>query len=626
MDDEEEQRFEEAVSLHTAGELAAAERAYLALLAASPDHVRALNNLAQLWSASGRLADAVTLLGRALALAPGHVNAHCGLGVALHRLGRLEEAAAALEEALALDPDHLPALNNLAMVLTALKRPERALALFQKALRVDPGCGPALQNLGVLLAEAGQLSAAVSCYRKALGLDPRHAPTHGNLANALCKQGLGAEALVHLGKAIELAPGDAALHSNLLLTLHYVDGPTPAALHREHLRWARLRGADRVPARAYRQSRDPDRRLRVGYVSPDLRAHAVAFFLEPILDAHDRERFALCAYAEVPLADAVTARLRGRFDRWCDTVGLTDACLVDRIVADEIDVLVDLAGHTSHNRLLVFAQAPAPVALSYLGYPDTTAVAAIGYRLTDALADPPGGELPGGEALLRIDGGMHCFRPSADAPEPAPPPRLRNGHLTFGSFHNTAKVGPGCVQRWAKVLAAVPRSRLLLKFPTLADADCAARYRGWFARAGVDPARIEVQGGQFGHREHLAAHGEVDVVLDAFPYHGTTTTCEALWMGVPVLTRAGETHASRVGSSLLAQVGLGDWVARSDEQLVELAVGLDGEPEGQRLAELRTTLRSRMAASPLCDGRRVAAAIEACFRMAWRRFCVRDPA
>jgi predicted O-linked N-acetylglucosamine transferase (SPINDLY family) len=612
-----EQLFAEALAAQSSGDLARAEQLYRQLLAVDPDQPSPLVNLASVLTSTQRAREALELLAHAVAIAPDHANAHSAKGLAHQQLAELDEAEACFARALAIDERHLGALNNWAMVCSARRQSERAFELYRRALQVDPDCLPALQNLGVLFTEVGKLSEAEACYQRGLAVDPKSGPMHCNLANVLCRRGRAAEALGHLGQALAACPHEVDWHSNLLLTLHYLEGPTREEVFREHRRWARLRRADRfhLPPKV---DDARERRLRIGYVSPDFRAHAVAFFIAPILREHDRESFEIIAYANVQAPDAFTDKLRGLSDAWHNVFGIGDEELAERVRRDRIDVLVDLAGHTAGHRLLTFALAPAPLQLTYLGYPDTTGVASIGYRLTDAICDPPGSEAFHTESLLRIPGGMHCYEPPSGAPEVSDAPVTRRGHLTFGSFNNTCKITGSTVARWARVLRAVPDSRMWMKFPTLADERTADAYRAAFAQHGVDPARVTMRGSHYDHGDHLAEHAEVDVILDAFPYNGTTTTCEALWMGVPVLSRVGDRHVARVGKSLLSQVRLDHFACDDDEALVAVATRLASPTGVAELVALRATLRYTMIHSPLCDAAYKARAIEAAIRDAWQ--------
>jgi predicted O-linked N-acetylglucosamine transferase (SPINDLY family) len=355
-------------------------------------------------------------------------------------------------------------------------------------------------------------------------------------------------------------------------------------------------------------------------MSPDFRQHSVSFFLEPLLAAHDPAAVQVFCYADVAQPDAVTQRLMSYVHHWRDVAGCRDDDLCRVLAADRIDILVDLAGHTKGNRLAVFAQRSAPVQVTAIGYPATTGLAAMDYRLCDAVTDPPPeADAWSVETLVRLDAGLHCYRPPANAPAVGPLPAQAAGYITFGAFNKLAKISRDTVALWAEVLKAVPTSRLLVKTKPLAEAETRARLERAFADAGIAPARLELRGWEAQDRAHLDLYNHVDIALDTTPYNGTTTTCEALWMGVPVLTLAGRGHAARVGASLLSQVGLTDWIADNADAFVARARTATADTSA--LASLRKDLRATVAASPLCDGAVYARAVEGAYRAMWRKAC-----
>lgn len=649
----------EATSCHREGRLAEAEAIYRRLLADDPRQPDALNLLGALACQTGNHAAAVELIGKAVAARPDHAEAHNNLGYALMGQGRLAPAAAAFRRALALRPGFVEVYNNLGAALIRLDRPAEAEAAYREglarapenadlhnnlgiALRLQdklaeaaaahraavgrrPGFAEAHNNLGVALKLAGRPTAAIAAYRKALALRPDFAEAQNNLGNALMLQGRARAAARAFAKACALRPDKPEWLSNLMLGMIYDPARTPAEMLAEGRRWDAVHGAAaRVRIRPHANRREPDRRLRLGYVSPDFREHSVSRFLEPLLAAHDRGSVEVFCYAEVARPDAVTARLRALADAWRTTVGLSTAAVTEQVRQDEIDILVDLAGHTARNRLPVFAERPAPVQVSWLGFPGTTGLAAIDYRLTDALADPEGAaDREHSETLVRLAGGFLCYGPPADAPAPGPPPMAAGGHVTFASFNALAKMTPLVVETWAAILAAVPGSRLLLKSQALADPGTRRRTESMFARAGIATGRIELISWLPDPADHLAAYGQADIALDPFPFNGTTTTFEALWMGLPVIGLAGDRHAGRVGHAILDRLGLDELAAPDREAYVAAAVALAGDPD--RVARLRATLRARLRTSPLCDAAAFAREVEASYRAMWRRWCTDAP-
>ena len=410
--------------------------------------------------------------------------------------------------------------------------------------------------------------------------------------------------------------------SNLLFALNYQEAASAADVFAQHLAWAARHGGTLPRVTTNPQPSDTERTLRVGYVSADLRSHSVAYFLEPLLEARDRAAIHVTCYSNSTGGGATTDRLRALSDAWRVIADKDDAEAEALIRADQIDILVDLSGHTRGNRLPLFARRVAPIQVSYLGYPNTTGLATMDYRLTDAWADPVG--LTEGlytEVLVRLDGGFLCYRPPNDSPPVAGPPVLATGYITFGSFNNLAKVNAALIARWAAILGHVPGSRLILKSRPLADPGIRDFILTLSARNGITPDRIEFSGWADDTRSHLARYADVDIALDTFPYHGTTTTCEALWMGVPVITCGGQVHASRVGVSLLSAIGLADLVAPSMDSYVMTAINL--AQDIPRLGNLRAELRPRMAAGAITDSARIARSVESAYRAMWRQHCLK---
>jgi predicted O-linked N-acetylglucosamine transferase (SPINDLY family) len=431
--------------------------------------------------------------------------------------------------------------------------------------------------------------------------------------------GLTQEAEQCYYRALQIRPDYAKTYHALLIAANY-HSDDPERIMREHLAWGEHHRSLKPEENRFANPPDPQRRLRLGYVSPDFRTHSVAFFLEPLLAHHDPATVEVYAYAHVPRPDAVTERLKTRVQGWRDIHGLSDDQVADLIRQDRIDILVDLAGHTANNRLLVFARKPAPIQVTYLGYPNTTGLTAIDYRLTDALADPPGEtERYHTETLIRLPHGFLCYQPPSHAPAVAPPPAAVNGYVTFGSFNNLAKVTPKVVEVWARILKAVEGARVVMKNKSFSDAATRERCHEQFIRHGIERERIALRDRLTALEDHLGLYHQIDLALDTFPYHGTTTTCEALWMGVPVITLAGHTHAARVGVSLLTRVGLPELIAQNEDDYVERAVAL--AQDLPRLTELRATLRQRMTQSPLCDAPAFTRNLEAAYREMWRGWC-----
>ncbi|MBI3710899.1 MAG: tetratricopeptide repeat protein [Proteobacteria bacterium] len=611
-------------ALRASGDLRGAVTAHRRAIALRPDFADAYNNLGAAQAALGDSKAAEASYRSALRLDPNLAIAHNNLGNLLRALGQLDEAELSYCRALEIWPEFAEAACNLGVALSFADRLDDAVACYQRALAINPHSAEAWSNLGAAYRVLRNATAEIDAYRHALAIDPNHAMAHNNLGLALLDCGDAAAAVASFRRALAAQPNYAAAHSNLLYALNFDPGIRPEQQLVEARRFAERHAAPPTAlARPHANARDPERRLRVGYVSPDFRQHSCAYFIEPLLAAHDRGNVEIFVYAELSRPDSVTTRLQALADHWRGTVGVADDALAEQIRADGIDILVDLAGHTASNRLPIFAARPAPVQVAWLGYPSTTGIDAIGYRLTDAIADPAGEpDHWHTEALVRLADGFICYRPDGAA---AAAPPASGAKLTFGSFNHLSKLNESVVAAWARVLADAPESRLMLKARNLGDAKTRDRIAAAFAQHGIAADRLALVGWAEGVADHLALYREIDVALDSFPYNGTTTTCEALWMGVPVVTLAGDRHAGRVGASLLARVGLDDLVAPSVEAYAKCAVALGRD--GERRAALRRELRARMQASPLCDAALFARRIEAAYRDMWRAWCAaaRDP-
>ncbi len=584
-----------------------------------PETAEAYCSLAVTLRQLGKLDESIAASRAAIRIRPGFAQAYLSLGAALKDQGRLDEALAAYRQAKAIKPDLVEACFNLGNALKALGRLDEAVAAYRQAIHIKPSLVQAHCNLGNALCDQGKLAEAVAALRQVIRIKPDHAAAHLNLGGALLEQGKFDEAIGACREAIRFRPDFAEARSNLAFCLNHVDGISVGEVFAAHREWDACHGRAMPGPAAHVNDRATGRRLRVGYVSPDFRMHSVAHFLEPLLRSHDRNEVEVFCYSEVSAPDATTARFEELADRWTATVGISDDALSGTIRNDGIDILVDLAGHTSRNRLAVFARKPAPVQVTWLGYPNTTGLAAMDYRLVDAVTDPePEADAFASEALVRLPGGFLCYGVRQEAPAPSTAPCLTNGFVTFGSFNNPAKLSGATLDVWAQLLARLPAARLLLKGKPFAEAATRTLYRDRLVERGVAADRVELVG-WLPDRAHLALYDSIDIALDPFPYNGTTTTCEALWMGVPVVSLRGDRHAARVGASLLGQVGLSDLVAASTEAYVEAAAALAGDPA--RLSELRHSLRRHMAASPLCDAAAFARKVEAAYRTMWRRWC-----
>jgi predicted O-linked N-acetylglucosamine transferase (SPINDLY family) len=620
------------------GRTAEAIHCYRQAIARDPDYAEAYNNLGSALRDAGQPAEAAACFRRALQLKPGMAEARRNLGHpsapelpqdaeapflqgnALKAARRWDQAAACYRRALALKPDYVEAHNNLGATLKDQGKLAEAMACYRAALRYRPDYAEAYSNLGGVFWELGDLDQALACFRHSLALKPDYADAHYNLGVLLKDCGQAAEAVACYRRALQLRPDFVACHSNLVYLLLFCPGYDAHAIYEEHRRWNQQHAAPLARfARPHQNDRSAERRLRVGYVSPDFRVHCQSLFTAPLLSSHDRRRFEIFCYSDVDRPDAVTARLRGYADTWRPIFGRSDEAVAQLIRDDRIDILVDLTMHMEGNRLLVFARKPAPVQISWLAYPATTGLTAIDYRLSDPCLDPPGGDdRCYAEESIRLADSFWCYDVPADEPSVNRLPALERGYVTFGCFNNFCKINPPVLKLWARVLRAVERSRLMILAPKGAHRQATLDL---LAAEGVEPQRVTFVGGR-PRPEYLALYQQIDVGLDTFPYNGHTTSMDSFWMGVPVVTVAGQTSVGRAGVSLAMNLGLRELIAPDEEQFVAVAAELAGDRP--RLAELRAMLRERMRGSPLMDAPRFAASVEAAYRATWRGWCARQ--
>ena len=566
---------------------------------------------------AGRLQEAADCLRKTVKLQPENALGHFNLGNTLAALGNLEDAALAYETAQRLAPGQVEIARTLARIEIKQGRLTKATDQYKRYLKAHPNDADALGNLGTCYFHLGELEAAATHYREAVKRRPEPGWLDG-LGATLCRQGKTSEALETHREAVKRCPEETRYRSNLLLTLNYLPDISAQQMLKEHGFWHQLSPDIAGRKREFGNTPDPGRRLRIGYVSSDFRTHSVAYFLDPLFGNHDEAQVETYAYACSPQRDETTERLCAKAHHWRDLSSLDDPAAFALIENDAIDILVDLSGHTAGNRLPLFRMKPAPVQITWLGYPATTGLDTMDYRLTDELADPPGNETHYSEELIRLPGCFLCY-----APPQSPPvtPSTSTSHVTFGSFNNQAKINAEVIALWGQLLHAVPGSRLLLKNPSLSDPATADYCRTRFAEHAIGTEHLELIGLAATTEAHLGTYRRVDIALDTFPYNGTTTTCEALWMGVPVVALAGHSHAGRVGVSLLNCVGLSDLVGRDPQDYLARAAALAENPA--RLSGLRQRLRDTVNASPLCDGAAFARKIEAAYRDVWRTWCAK---
>ena len=604
--------------LNDLGNLNEAEKHGLRAIELQPGLFDALANMAKVMAGLEKWDMSIFYCLKALELQPNQPKVLFQLGVALSKVVRLNEAIEQFRKVIALQPDYVEAHNELAGLLFRTGIYDQSLQHYQRALEIRDD--PVVHfNFAVFLQYMGNLDGSKKHYKKVLEFNPNFVEGNSNIIAILLSQGLHKEAYAYLHKVMDF--DQAILGTKDCLLMHYlydadIEPKEIAAAHRE---WGeRVAALIAPPKMKWDNNRDPKRPLRVGFVSGDFREHAVMRFLRDVFEVLDPNEIELYFFSNNKRRDNISARLEEIASGWWDIAGMNDEKVVELIQHDEIDILVDLAGHTTDNRLLIFVYKPAPIQVSWLGYAATTGLAAMDYRLTDAIADPPESKDWHSEELVRLPEGFLSFSEPSGAPEPAGPPCMDNDVITFGCFNNNAKITPPVISLWAEILHKMPNSRMFLKNDALRSPAVKEMWLEKFQEYNVKLDRIELLPRVDHYKDHLALYQKVDIALDVFPYNGTTTTCEAMWMGVPVVTLRGDRHVGRVSASLLTRIGLEDLIAETHEEYVEKAVSLAGNYK--RISELRYDLRSRMQGTALGDANRFARTLEKAFREMWLRW------
>lgn len=611
-----------AVILESLGRFEAAEACCRQMLALDPGCADAYNSLSAILMGQDRMGEAEASCRRALEIEPDYVQAHNNLAVILKEKGMLVEAEASCRRALVIDSEYAQAHNNLGTILQSLGRRDEAEVCHRRAIQLKPRYEEAYSNLGVTLREMGRLVEAEGYLRKAIELKPDFSDAHMNLGAVLKDIGDLEGAERSFNQALQLNPKSDIAFSNLLFCRSHNPTVDAVTLFAEHCRFGEVFEAAFIDVpKGYENSRDPDRRLNVGFVSGDLRNHAMAYFIEPIFEhLAGHEQIIMHAYSNHSLEDEVTQRMRRHFAYWNTVYGLSDAALDNKIRADGIDILIDLSGHTAKNRLLTFARKPAPIQGSWMGYPGTTGLRSIDHYFSDHYLLPPG-EFDDQfiEKLVHLPASAP-FLPSKDAPPINDLPALANGYVTFGSFNRTSKISRSVVAVWAQILRAVPGARMVLggmpedgKYANLIE---------WFIEEGIARERLDFYQ-RSNMADYLKLHHKVDLCFDTFPYNGGTTTLHSIWMGVPTLTFAGSTVAGRTGAGELSHAGLQAFIAYDEKGFVRKGVEWAGDL--QALAEIRANLRERFSNSAAGRPELIAAGLAHALRKMWRRWCEELP-
>jgi predicted O-linked N-acetylglucosamine transferase (SPINDLY family) len=604
------------------GRIDEAAESYRRALAIAPNFAGAHYNLGNTLKDLGQLDAALASYQRALKINPDYAEAHYNLGLVLKDIGRLDDAVASFRRALAIKPNYVEVHNNLGIALKDLGQLDAAAASFRRLLAIKPDSAEGHNNLGnALKEEFGQIEEAMASFHRALAIKPDLAEAHYNLGNALKELGQIDKAVASYCQALAIKPDYVDAHSNLLLAMHYSERYSPAGIFAEHQAFAaQFEQPLKTRWEPHGNLLDPRRRLRVAYVSPDFRNHAVAFFIEPVLAHHDKNEFEVSCYYNFPRHDPVTERLRGTADRWLDCAHLSDDELAQRIRDDGIDILVDLAWHTAHNRLLTFARKPAPIQVTCFGFPATTGLTAMDYRITDGYADPPGmTEHLHTETLRRLPKLFWCYRPHENSPPVIDhPPVDDKGYITFGCFNNYAKITDAALKLWAQILDRLSTARLFLKIKGIDRPIFRTETEARMQRLGIPLERLILEPHS---ADYLEQYNQMDIALDTFPFNGGTTSMDTMWMGVPFITLAGNACVSRMGVSILTNAGLPELIAETPEAYVDLAVRLALDPLWLR--DLRHQLRKKVGLSPLMDEVGFTRQLEAAYREMWLAYCAR---
>jgi predicted O-linked N-acetylglucosamine transferase (SPINDLY family) len=574
----------------------------------NPNLTEAYCNLGDARLLAGQIEPAVAAYRSAIRLAPRRAVAHAGLGNALQAQEDFAGAIECYRQAISLDPNVADTWNNLTNALRRTKQVEQAIQAAQTAIRLKPDLAEAHANLGLCYRDQRRIDEAIDAFSAALRINPRQETTHNELGNAYKERAQLDEAIACYRRAMEINPKYSAAHSNLIYAMHFHPGIDAGMILEEARKWDRALGRGEKETRGRGEMR-AGRKLRVGYVSADFRDHVVGRNLLPLFRHRDRDRFEVTCYATARMSDHVTDDFRSHSDHFCDLSSLTPQTAAQRVREDGIDILVDLSLHMGGTFLPMFALKPAPVQATFAGYPGTTGLSAIDFRLTDPYLDPPENDPFYSERSIRLPSTFWCYEAFADAaPEVSPPPLDRNGFVTFGCLNNFCKVNERVLELWASVLAEMPGSKMVLLAP---EGESRRRTLAAFSRFGIDSARIEFVDIQ-PRNQYLKVYQKIDISLDTFPYNGHTTSLDSLWMGVPTVTLVGQLAVARAGFSQLSNLGLTELIAKTPQEYLQIAASLADDP--RRLVQLRTTLRQTMQSSPLMDGRLFAANVENALR------------
>ena len=608
-----------AAYLHL-GDKAQGEAQFQTALDIDKRYSPAVFHLGNLYLEMNKPQKAISMFQQYLQYHPQHAAALNNLGNAYYRQGQVTAAVSCYKESIQFNPNNALTYFNLANALQASDKANEAISLYHKALTLEPRWPEACNNLGTAYQKQGLLGEAIVQFQKALELCSNYAEALNNLGIAFRHQGRIKAAISCYRAALQIKPEYNECHSNLLFGLNYDPNLGQKDLFQEASGWWNKHGLPIANRFAHHNTRDPNRRLKIGYVSADFCRHPVGFFFLPLALGHNHDNFEVSCYTDIIQPDELTDQISATADRWYPTTGLSDADLADKIHADQIDILIDLAGHSAHNRMRVFALKPAPLQVNWLGYVNTTGLASMDYRITDDIVDPEQEENRfHSETIIRLGNGFFCFLPPPKSPPVSDLPARRKGYITFGSFNNLAKINDEVLALWSQIMHRCHASRLRLMAKPLADASTRDHYLGLFQANGISPHRIETITYTPSYYDYLSQYSQIDIGLDTYPHNGHTTTCDCLWMGVPVITMCGDRYASRMGASILTRLQLEQFVTDTKEAYRLSAINLANNWD--RLQELRLGMRKRFTSSPIHEANRFAGDMETALRGIWREWC-----
>ncbi|XP_022977518.1 probable UDP-N-acetylglucosamine--peptide N-acetylglucosaminyltransferase SPINDLY isoform X2 [Cucurbita maxima] len=615
------------------GDLESAIACYERCLAVSPNFEIAKNNMAIALTdlgtkvkLEGDINQGVAYYKRALYYNWHYADALYNLGVAYGEMLKFDKAIVSYELAFHFNPHCAEACNNLGVIYKDQDNLDKAVECYQLALSIKPNFSQSLNNLGVVYTVQGKMDAAASMIEKAILANPTYAEAYNNLGVLNRDAGNISMAVDAYERCLKIDPDSRNAGQNRLLAMNYIDEGHKHKLYEAHRDWGRRFMRLYPQYKSWDNPKDPERPLVIGYVSPDYFTHSVSYFIEAPLVHHDYANYKVVVYSAVVKGDAKTIRFRDKVLKhggvWRDIYGIDEKKVASMVREDKVDILVELTGHTANNKLGMMACRPAPLQVTWIGYPNTTGLPTIDYRISDALADPPNTKQKHVEELVRLPESFLCYTPSPEAGTVSSAPALSNGFITFGSFNNLAKITPKVLQVWARILCAIPNSRLVVKCKPFGCDSVRQRFLSTLEQLGLESQRVDLLPLILLNHDHMQAYSLMDISLDTFPYAGTTTTCESLYMGVPCVTMAGSVHAHNVGVSLLSNVGLGHLVAKNEEEYVKLALQLASDVTA--LSNLRMSLRNLMSKSPVCDGPNFILHLESTYRKMWQRYCEGD--